>query len=87
MGRHVGSEELGFDAKDVEDLKAVLAWWRIRERSLSVIQGVIPTTKRSVRSFRIEDEVYEALRVLSEDQGRSMGELANEAMRWYVAGA
>ena len=70
--------------EEAQELRKLLTWWKSRKRNTPAIPR--RNTRRSRRTYWIEDAVHEVVKDRAEQEGVSMADLVNRALRRYLEG-
>jgi len=74
----------GITQEDVQALKELASWWRLRKR-MEKEEGATTTTKqRTRRNVYLPDDLWEKLKEQADYELRSVSDLVREAVRLYL---
>lgn len=81
---HQGGPPAMLSAQDVQDLQALLAWWRDRHRLVQ--DAAAPERQLERQTYHIEKRFIEAVRREADLTGESYAAIVNRAFAQYFAG-
>src|SRR5216683_349291 len=81
---HQGGPPAMLSAQDVQDLQALLAWWRDRHRLVQ--DAAAPERQLERQTYHIEKRFIEAVRREADLTGESYAAIVNRALAQYFAG-